>query len=117
MNKIFDENNPAGAGDITRDELVAAIRNLDPNVVEGTQTFKTALFMLAALYLGHEDLDKLAEFTGVGRDYIEPRAKRLRAQGVWIEGNRTACSWWEEDGAFAFWMDVNVAEGLMGRVA
>jgi len=72
----------AGPGEeVTRGQLVATINQLDPKVKPGDGYFETALFMLAALYVGH-DLEKLEQLTGVSRDYIEPRAERLRRAGV-----------------------------------
>lgn len=105
----------AGDGaDITREQLVEAIHRLDPKVVEGDEYFDTALFMLGALYVGH-DLDKLEKLTGVSREFIEPRADRLRRAGVWRANDKTACEWFDEGGGLSFWMDVAVALGLMNR--
>jgi hypothetical protein len=105
----------AGKGEeITREQLVAAVLNLDKNLIEGEVYFKTALFMLGALYVGH-DLGKLEKLTGVEREFIEPRADRLRRARIWVKDDKTACEWFEDGGGVAFWIDVAVAEGLMNR--
>jgi hypothetical protein len=98
----------------TMADIKQFIKTLDPGLPEDDDAFKTATLLLAALIVGADE-EKLADFTGLDPDFIAPRAERLRQNGVW-QGEQTHCDWDnEEGGAIAFWLDVNVAEGYMGR--
>lgn len=80
----------------------------------GDEHYATGVMLLAALHVGPDEA-KIAEVTGLPREYLDPRAERLRENGVWKDG-KTCCGWFaEETGGVEFVMDVCVAEGLMAR--
>jgi len=101
---------------MTLRQIIQEVARLDPNLRPDESTFHSAVLLLAALQQG-QDTMKLAQFTGYSLAWIEERAARLRAAGIWKRG-KTHAEWADdEDGAVSFWMDVCVAEGLLKRAA
>lgn len=99
---------------ITREQLVAQVKRLDKNISAHDKIFNTALFMLAAYYVGH-DLGTLEALTGVSREFMAERTGRLRESGIWVGDDKTDCEWFARGGGLAFWLDVGVAEGYGQR--
>jgi len=82
----------------------------------GTDEWNTSYMLLvAAIITGTSNTDAVAKKTKLPRSFVRVVARRLRANGVWVDG-KTACDWFEEDGGVAFAADVCVAQGLMKRV-
>ena len=98
----------------TLDELKQTIHELDPELKETDDYFKSALVLLTALYVGPRVV-AVSKFTGLPRQFVRERAARLRDSKVWVKG-ATQGEWRDPDnGGIAFWMDVAVAEGLLAR--
>lgn len=89
------------------------VRRMDKDLTETESAFRTAVIMLAALSVG-QNINKLAAFTKLPKEFVRERAAALRANGIWQNG-KTNAEWFEENGGIAFWMDVACAEGLLQR--
>jgi hypothetical protein len=71
--------------------------------------------LLASAIVGG-DASKVAEALGWELARVQPIAKRLRKNGIWVGGKVAGEQWFdEEDGDIAFALDVNVALGLIAR--
>lgn len=102
------QNNPLE----TLEGIQTLVRELDQALGDEDDYFKSAVLLLAALSVG-QDVERLADFTGFPLEFIEPRAWRLKKNGIWKDG-QTRANWFDEDGGgVAFWMDVALAEGLL----
>jgi hypothetical protein len=82
----------------------------------GSETWHTAVLMLAAEYNQSQDVAWLAGFTGFSVAWILERKSRLEENGIWYKG-QTIQHWFEENGVVGFWLDVLVAEGRARRTA
>lgn len=93
-------------------EIEGAVANLEPTLEPASDTFKSAVLVLAALRVG-ADLERLERLTRYGEEFIALRAVRLRAAGTWGDA-QVVYEWirtpWTELGN-SFWIDVLVAEG------
>ena len=98
-----------------REEIIKGIAASDLDFEEGNRDWEAALVLLSAVEIGCDDLQKLAEFSGVDLETIKEFEPRLRKAGVWREDGKTACEWFEEGGALALILDSMVALGLMER--
>lgn len=99
----------------TIEDITSAVEGLDPNLDPNLDTFRSALLLLSSAVVGPDEA-KVAAFTGLPAAFVAERAERLRASGVWTGEGKIAADWWDEEtGGIAFWIDVNVAEGLMER--
>jgi hypothetical protein len=99
---------------MTQKEIIAEVKKLDPNLSESDSSFKTARLMLTAATEGVFNADVLAGLVGLPRSFVRKRIKNLRDNGVFKDG-KVYCEWFDKNGGIAFWMDVCVAEGWMGR--
>lgn len=101
--------------DTTLAEVEQALAEMDPNLDKSDETYKVALAMLSAAVVGPSDT-AICEFTGVSPEWWLPYADNLRKNGVFTAEGRVAANWMDpETGGIAFWIDVNVAQGLMER--
>lgn len=91
------------------------VRKLDKNLLESDPTFPTAMVLLAATAVGTNS-DEIAKATELPRSQVRSIAAKARVQGIFRGGQVQHSGWFEEDGGFAFWLDVCVAQGLMNRV-
>jgi len=99
---------------ITIQFIYNEIARLDPNLTIGSDVFKAAVVMLSALSIG-QDIGKLSKFTGLPRAVIAPFAANLRKNKIWKDGE-TQADWFKRgEGVIAFFLDLNVATGHMGR--
>ena len=98
----------------TIERIKQEVQSLDPSLKEEDDAFKTATVMLAGLVVG-PNINAVAKFTNLPRVFVRLRAAALRANGIWKAG-QTHAAWFGKNGGMAFWMDVNVAEGLMKRM-
>ena len=83
---------------------------------EGGSLQDTIRILLASFFVGLSG-DKIAKFLNLNRDdFVRPRVKRLREQGVWIGKNTLAIEWFDEEaGYMALLLDAMVAEGAVVR--
>jgi len=90
------------------------VQRLDPEIKLDDPCFKTGVMLLASIQVG-ANADRLAKFCRYSRDFVRPRARRARKNGIW-QYDAVSCDWFDEkSGGVAFWMDVMVAEGIMKR--
>lgn len=101
---------------MTREEIVKALFEMDPNHDPESEAFKAQLVMLSALDQETMDVRKLAHFTGVQIGLVNKFAYNLRKAGTW-KGRKTCANWFDEDGGIAFNLDTMVATGLLERAA
>lgn len=88
---------------------------LDPKLDRDDPCFKTGVMLLASLLVG-ANADRVAKFCRYSRDFVRPRARRARKNGIWRYDAVDSDEWFEKNlGGVAFWMDVMVAEGEMKR--
>lgn len=98
----------------TRNRVIATVRELDPDLDEQDDGFKAAMVLVAGLMVG-PITSKVSELTKLPLAFVEKCASNLEASGVWKDG-KTHADWDDpEQGGWAFWMDVLVAEGMLER--
>jgi len=98
------------------DYIHREVKRLDPKLGEHTDTFATAVCLLAAALVVGPNVRRVARFTGYHVPFVKSRFERLRKQGV-IRRGKFNVEWdHKTEGGVAFWMDVCVAEGIMDRV-
>lgn len=115
--------------DLSEDEVHRAVEDvaLDPFFAGESEDFRNTVRMIvAAIYLG-PNADNLARFLGLNRDkFVRPRAKRLRENGIFIEGGPESpgkvgvdADTFESEQKFTLWLVLAglVAEGLAVRHA
>lgn len=90
------------------------VQSLDPDLHTDSPTFSAAVLLLAAAEIG-QNVDRLARYTGLRRDFVARCARRLCDNGVWRNGNIIHAWTGGGDDATAFWKDVQVAEGKLCR--
>jgi hypothetical protein len=74
--------------------------------------------MLAPLCIGTFSLKAIRAYTQLPFPVIETVAKRLRDQGIWLDGDVIRCEWLDESceyPGFAIMMDAFVAAGRFDR--
>ena len=75
----------------------------------------TLRLLVASCHLG-TNADKLAKFLGLNRDkFVRPRAKRLRENGVWEDGQVCLDGETPEEVSLALVLAVLCAEGFIKR--
>jgi len=94
------------------------LEDLDPTLKgrEIDDDYRTAVVLLAALK--GPDLKTLVEFTGFDRAFIAKIRSRMMDAEIWTDVYVSCDHWFSANGDFegvAFWSDVLVAEGLLGR--
>jgi hypothetical protein len=101
---------------LTRAALREEIKKLDTALEPDSSSYVSACILMASAFVG-ANMRAVADLTGYCLDAVRKRAARLRKNGLW-RGNRVFHSGWDdaEDGAWAFWLDVCIAEGLLKRV-
>lgn len=100
---------------MTREQLVAEVKRMDPALSEDSSTFTVALILLASAVVG-PNVVRISKLLGVPRSVVAHYSATLRRNRVWVRG-KIRCNWHDEEtGGAAFWIDVCVAEGLMERV-
>jgi len=100
---------------MTLDEIHEAIAEMDPKEQPWSNGWKAQVILLASTEVG-PDIDKLYEFTGIRRHFIQACAERLEANGIWRQGKIYA-EWTDPElGETAFFCDVCVALGHLTRV-
>lgn len=93
------------------------VRKLDPKLDRADDAYRAAVVMLFAFANGEHRLRKLADATAMPYRDVATWFTRLRANRVLRRDGRWAIEWFDEDtGGIAFWLDVNIALGLMQRV-
>lgn len=98
----------------TIESVRARIAAVDPALRVGTSAYESALVLVAATLIG-QNIDRLARLTGVSREQVALRARRLVDNGVWQNGD-TVCRWRDNpDDEESFRSDVGVAEGELCR--
>lgn len=99
---------------LTLAEARARVLQLDPEMGPDSASFETALILVAAARIG-QNIDRIARFTGITREQVARRARRLVDNGVWCDG-ATVSRWAQGAGDVeAFRSDVGVAEGRLCR--
>lgn len=103
---IRDEPTPP----ITIEDVRGEVAQLDRNLHRNSKTYKTAVVLLSALFVGQDD-DALADFTRYDRAFVSLITERMKENSLWSDG-KFICNWMDEEaGSVAFWCDVLVAEG------
>ena len=86
----------------------------DPKLTGEEPEFQAAVFLLQAANQESLNADFIAADTGIPRRLCRQWGRHLRDSGVFTPNHRIAHSgWFDEDGGFAFWLDVSVALGYM----
>lgn len=99
---------------LTREKIIKEVENLDPKLKKTDEAFKVATILLAGIQIG-ASIKKIANFLELPLEDIKKYDKNLRENGVWVK-DKTAMNWFDkESGSIAFWMDVSVAMGYMGK--
>ena len=100
------------------EKIKAAVAAVDPQMDPEDDAYKASVILLASISDGiGPSADKIAELTGHPRSYVRTIASRLRKSGIW-QGGKVHCNWFDaEEGWVAFMCDVNVALGMLNRVA
>jgi hypothetical protein len=99
----------------TYEEVERIVREIDPGVEVGSDSFKTAALLVSSLVVGQQ-VRELVRFTGQPREWVAERVDRWKAAGIFRRG-KFACEWFEEGGAAMFWCDVLVGQGVLERQA
>jgi hypothetical protein len=90
------------------------VRRLDPKIKSDDPCFKTGVVLLVSLMVG-ANADRVAKFCKYSRDFVRPRARRARKNGIW-QYDTVSCDWFDKkSGGVAFWLDVMTAEGILKR--
>lgn len=98
-----------------RERCRDALRQIEPTLVETDPSYMGAMVLLAALVVGADEAE-IAKGLKFDPEYVRLLGSRLRGAGVWTgaetrESHRDA--WEGPYGGTAFFMDVNVADGLL----
>lgn len=97
-------------------KTVKQVKNMvskaDPKLNKNEGAFAYAVTMLYSVLNSTVSIVKLARATGYSRSFIKRGFDNLRKSGV-VRGRTFYCNWGESD--IDFWMDVNVALGLLER--
>jgi hypothetical protein len=109
------------SANLTPEEVKALAHDLDPKLSEEDVAFQVAVILLAVGTGYLPTLRQLAPLVSLSRPRIREIIARIREQGILVREDgewKMACNWMDaENGNVAFWMDVNVALGLVNRVA
>ena len=83
---------------------------------EGTDSFKAAVVMVAALFVG-PSVEKITELSGYTPEFVDVVAQRLIESGLWKDDHTDYQEWDDrsESGLIKFTMDLLVAEGMVVR--
>lgn len=105
---------------LTLAQVHAIVKQLDPQLEVGDETYKAAVCLLSTLTVGAH-AGRVAKFTGYPYDFVAPLAWRWRANKIWVRRRRLPAqichSGWgdPETGGIAFWCDVMVGTGMLAR--
>lgn len=90
------------------------VESLNPELQSESSTFQAAVLLLAASEIG-QNVERLARYTGLQRDFVAKCARRLCDNGAWRDG-QVVYTWAEAgEDTTALWKDVQVAEGKLCR--
>lgn len=82
---------------------------------ENDKTYRTAVLLLAAVYISGANVDNLTHFTGYPRDFVAAVFERVCESGLWHESGQTHSDHWfqgDSGSTATFCADVLVGEGL-----
>jgi hypothetical protein len=98
---------------ITLKWIEKEVIRMDPTIVVGSESFKTAVILMTSCKVG-PNVKEIAKFTHYTRDEVTKRANNLRKNKLWV-GSKLRYDWWNEDGSgwVAFWLDNLIADGLI----
>ena len=102
----------------TPQDLQAAIDELikENSFEKDSDEESAARCLLVGLWVGHDHIWKVADFTGIPIFKVRKYAENLRKNGVWLMDGMTAADWdHETEGYMAFILDVLVAVGHIKR--
>ena len=88
--------------DICKDVML-----LDPNLPAGSKYFKTAVVLIAAMFVTGPSPDQLVSFTGYPPDFVQGISQRMHEATYWQNGEIDR-EWSIPDD---IWMDVLAAQG------
>lgn len=99
---------------MTLNEINSALREIDSKISD--DDFKTGQILLSAAEVG-PDLERIIEFTGLDREFVQPRFERLVAEKIFSVSDGVIYANWadEENGGLSFILDIAVAQGLVTR--
>jgi hypothetical protein len=101
--------------EVTIERVRREVQRMDSQLTPEDDAFKAAVVCLSAAATGQTTVTELARFTGYQNGEIAEWVRNLKANGVFLKRGVIAADWFGKDGGIAFWMDVNVALGLMQR--
>ena len=99
---------------VTLTQLKQELHKMDPDLLEDDEAFQAAIILLAGLSQPHT-IKALQTFTGYRQSFVARAVGNLKRNDVFTRDGRIAASWFEEDGALSFWLDVNIALGFIQR--
>lgn len=100
----------------TMDRIRGVVEAIDPGMAPEDDAYRASVILVASINVG-PNADKIAKLTGYPRSYVRAIGSRLRQNGIWA-GDRVCADWLDpEEGWVAFMCDLNVALGVLNRVA
>jgi hypothetical protein len=104
------------APSVTRPELMRFIRGLPDMLGWGKEEYQAALVMLATLAIGSRDARAVSRYSGVPLAAVKRYYERLEEGGIWLPNGSLRAHWTDPElGLKAFWQDVLIATGKVGR--
>jgi hypothetical protein len=91
-----------------------AILDMDRHLDVRDRAFRVALILACSVRIG-PNVRRIAHYTGYPYQFVEEVGRRLRQSKIWNGRFIDATNWCKEDGALAFWCEVNVGLGQLKR--
>lgn len=102
---------------VPRPELKRFIRGLPGLLGWEEKEYEAALVMLGTMAIGTRDARAVSRYSGVPLAAVKRYYERLTECGIWLPNGSVRAHWTDpEVGLKAFWRDVLIATGKVGRV-